>query len=101
LSKDTNDSVTQTKFTPDPSTKEERSLLFDQLRKLIPDGANVSTWGELSPGGPIALDKVGKDWIKVGDRKVKTKTGEPLTIPIYQKPSNVSKAVDENGEPTI
>lgn len=105
LSENTWDSATKEMFTPKPSTKEERALLFDQLRTIIPEGGRVSTWGELSAGGVYGVNKVGKGWNKVGERHVKTKDGDSIVIPIYQKPSidgsNVSEVVDENGEPLI
>lgn len=105
LSENTWDSATKEMFTPKPSTKEERALLFDQLRSIIPEGGRVSTWGELSTGGVYGVDKVGKGWNKVGERRVKTKDGDSIVIPIYQKSfingSNVSKIVDKNGEPLM
>lgn len=88
------------------STKEERTLLFDQLRKAIPEGAMVSTYGNLSQGGINALNRVGKGWEQVSTRKVKDRDGNPIEIPVYKKPGvffdrNISKVVDENGEPLV
>lgn len=68
-----------------PSTSEERAILYQQLINAIPDGARVSTWGELSPGGIYALNKIGKHFIKVDKRQVKDKEGNTIYIPVYQK----------------
>ena len=81
------------------STKEERSILYKQLLNAIPNGAQLSTWGELSEGGIKALNKLGKNLKKVGERQVKDRQGNSISIPIYQKGEEVSKVVDENGEP--
>lgn len=68
-----------------PSTKEEREILYEELRKAIPNGAKVSTWGSVSDGGVYAINKLCKGWRKVGERKVKSKKdGKEITIPIYQ-----------------
>lgn len=84
------------------STKEDRKILFKELVKLIPEGAQVSTWGELSDEGIIGLNNVGRDMTKVGERIVSSKvTGGKITVPIYQKGSGTSKVVDENGEPLV
>src|SRR5574344_814383 len=84
------------------STKEDRKILFKELVKLIPEGAQVSTWGELSDEGIIGLNNVGRDMTKIGERVVSSKvTGGEITIPVYQKGDGISKVVDENGEPTV
>lgn len=86
-----------------PSTYEERKILWEQLLIAIPNGAKVSTWGELSEDGIRAIDKLGRigKFTKVGERRVSKKTtGEKIMIPIWEK-GNVSKVVDENGEPLI
>ena len=68
-----------------PSTKEEREILYEELRKAIPKGAKVSTWGSLSDGGVYALNKLCKGWRKVGERKVTSKNNKKeLIIPVYQ-----------------
>ena len=87
-----------------PSTYEERKILWDQLINLIPRGSMVSTWGELSEDGIYALNKFGKfeQFSKVGERQVsKKKSGDKINVPIWQKNGNISKTVDENGEPLI
>ena len=83
------------------STKEERNILYEQILNALPDGAELSTWGELSEGGIKALNKIGKNLTKVGERDVKDRKGNDLVIPIFQKGSGVSKVVDENGEPLV
>ena len=83
------------------STKEERSILYKQLLNALPNGAQLSTWGELSEGGIKALNKLGKNLKKVGERQVKDRQGNSISIPIYQKGEGVSKVVDENGEPLV
>lgn len=83
------------------STKEERSILYEQILNALPDGAQLSTWGELSQGGVKALEKLGRNLKQVGEREVKDRQGNPLNIPVYQKGEGVSKVVDENGEPLV
>ena len=83
------------------STKEERSILYKQLLNALPNGAQLSTWGELSEGGIKALNKLGKNLKKVGERQVEDRQGNSILIPIYQKGEEVSKVVDENGEPLV
>lgn len=83
------------------STKEERNILYEQILNVLPNGAQLSTWGELSQGGIKALNKLGQNLKKIGERQVKDRQGNNLTIPIYQKGNGVSKVVDENGEPLV
>ena len=83
------------------STKEERSILYKQLLNALPNGAQLSTWGELSEGGIKALNKLGKNLKKVGERQVKDRQGNSISISIYQKGEGISKVVDENGEPLV
>ena len=83
------------------STREERAILYKQLLNALPNGAQLSTWGELSEGGIKALNKLGKNLTKVGERKVKDRKGNSINIPIYQKGEGISKVVDENGEPLV
>lgn len=74
-----------------PTTKEERKILFKELVKLIPEGAKVSTWGSISDEGIKALDNVGRNMIKVGERTITKKTdGSKVNIPIYQKQDTTS-----------
>ena len=84
------------------STKEDRKILFTELVKAIPEGGMVSTWGSLSEDGIRGIDNVGRGMTKVGEREVTLKSdGSTIKIPIYQKGEEVSKVVDENGEPLV
>lgn len=88
--------------TAEASTKEERKILFQQLINAIPNGAKVSTWGSLSEDGVRGLNNVGRNMNKVGEREVSLKSnGSSIKIPIYQKGVDVSKVIDENGEPLV
>ena len=69
-----------------PTTYEERIPLWEALKDAIPEGSYVSTWGNLSNDGVRALSKIGRGWIRAGNRNVHLKSGEPITIPIWQKP---------------
>ena len=74
-----------------PTTKEERKILFKELVKLIPEGAKVSTWGSISDEGIKALNNVGRNMIKIGERTITKKTdGSKVNIPIYQKQDTTS-----------
>lgn len=80
------------------SVKEERDILYKELIKAIPEGAQVSTWGELSTGGINALNKVGNSMIKVGERQVKNREGNDILIPIYQKGTILGDKESDNFE---
>lgn len=67
------------------STKEERALLYDAILKALPEGARLSTWGEVSDGGVKALSRLGDGLKQVGTRKVKNRQGQDLEIPIFLK----------------
>lgn len=83
------------------TTKEERKILFKELVKLIPEGAKVSTWGSISDEGIKAIDNVGRNMIKVGERTITKKTdGSKVNIPIYQKQDTILSPVQENGKIT-
>lgn len=73
-----------------PTTKEERSILFEQVAKVIPEGARISTRGSVSIGGKNAIDRIGQEngWRKaIGEREATSKeTGEKINISIYVKP---------------
>lgn len=66
------------------STKEERKVLFEELVKAIPEGATVSTWGNISDDGIRALNNVGRNMTKVGERVIKDRNGNDVTIPIFK-----------------
>lgn len=69
------------------TTKEQRSILFQQLLNAIPQGAKFSTYGNISEGGLKALEKLGKTSKKIEVRSegVFDREGNPITIDIYQK----------------
>lgn len=69
-----------------PSTKEERQYLYEAVKELLPEGACISTWGDLTPGGFIGLEKLGQDFNRVGQRLGSDKEDNPRYIPIFQKP---------------
>lgn len=78
------------------STKEERAILYEELIKAIPDGATVSTWGSVSEGGVKALNKIGANMTKVGEREVQDREGNPIKIPIYRKGESKEEALSED-----
>lgn len=71
-----------------PSSYEERAILWDQLRKVIPNGAYVSTYGSLTEDGVNAISKLGRGWEQhTEQRQAQMKdTGEQITLPIFIKP---------------
>jgi len=58
-------------------------LLYKYLIDAIPIGAKVSTWGYVSEGGKIALEKVGKGMFIVGTRSVFDRDGKPLNVDVF------------------
>ena len=69
-----------------PLADAEKKSMFKALAWAIPDGANVSTWGELSEGGIHALDRFKEfGFTQTGTRKVKHKNGGDLIIPVLTK----------------
>ena len=72
---------------PNAFTQDEKAILFQALADIIPAGANVSTWGELSKGGIAGLNRFANlGFIKVGEKAATMKgTGESINIPIYNK----------------
>ena len=71
---------------PNAFTKEEKAILFQSVADVIPDGANLSTWGELTKGGIHGLSRFADlGFTKTGERSAKTKTGEDINIPIFTK----------------
>lgn len=67
------------------STAEERVVLYDQLLKAVPDGAYISTWGQLSEGGLKALNKLGANLKQISTRDIQDRQGNPIKIPIFLK----------------
>ena len=71
---------------PNAFTQEEKAILFQAVADIIPDGANLSTWGELTKGGIHGLSRFADlGFIKTGERSAKTKAGEDINIPIFTK----------------
>lgn len=68
------------------STPEQREVLYKNLYAAIPEGAYVSTQGNVSIGGEYALKKLMKNCEVVGERTVGDIVGRPIKINIYQKP---------------
>lgn len=83
---------------PNAFTQEEKAILFQAVADIIPYGANLSTWGELSKGGIHGLNRFANlGFTKTGERAVKTKSGEDINIPIFTKQSNnVSQQKQQN-----
>ena len=71
---------------PNAFTQEEKAILFQAVSDVIPDGANLSTWGELTKGGIHGLNRfTDLGFTKTGERSAKTKAGEDIKIPIFTK----------------
>lgn len=71
---------------PNAFTQEEKDILFQAVADVIPDGANLSTWGELTNGGIHGLSRFADlGFTKTGERLAKTKAGEDINIPIFTK----------------
>lgn len=71
---------------PNAFTQEEKAILFQAVADIIPDGANLSTWGELTKGGIHGLSRFADlGFTKTGERSAKTKAGEDINIPIFTK----------------
>ena len=71
---------------PNAFTQEEKAILFQAVADVIPDGANLSTWGELTKGGIHGLNRFADlGFTKTGERSAKTKAGEDIKIPIFTK----------------
>ena len=76
------------KDNPNAWSKEEKEILFQAVADILPSGAYLSTWGELSKGGIAGLNRFGElGFTESGQREVKTKGGEKsgITIPIWKK----------------
>ena len=74
------------------STPEQRKILYENLYRAIPEGALVSTWGNVSQGGLIALNKLMDEYVGdtkvdnvIGTREVKDREGNIIQIPIFKK----------------
>lgn len=74
------------------STPEQRNILYQNLYDAIPEGAYVSTYGNISEGGLNALNKLmqrftGEDRPEpiISTRQIQDRQGNPIDIPIFQK----------------
>lgn len=83
-----------------PSSYEERSILWDQLRKAIPNGAYVSTYGSLTEDGVRAINKLGRTMETSPEtRLAKMKNSdEQISLPIFIKPGNKNNNAVSNLE---
>lgn len=87
---------------PNAFTQEEKTILFQAVADVIPDGANLSTWGELTKGGIHGLSRFADlGFTKTGERSAKTKAGEDINIPIFTKSSKKYSALQnkQNNNP--
>lgn len=83
-------------------TQEEKAILFQAVADIIPDGANLSTWGELTKGGIHGLNRFADlGFTKTGERPAKTKAGEDIKIPIFTKLTKSQSALQnkQNNNP--
>ena len=86
---------------PNAFTQEEKAILFQAVADIIPDGANLSTWGELTKGGIHGLSRFADlGFTKTGERSAKTKAGEDINIPIFTKlPKSQSTLQNKQNNP--
>lgn len=62
------------KNNPKAFTNQEKDILFKAAAEILPEGAKLSTWGELSKGGIHGLERFRNlGFTQVGTRDVKTK----------------------------
>ena len=81
---------------PNAFTQEEKSILFQAVADVIPDGANLSTWGELTKGGIHGLSRfTDLGFTKTGERSAKTKAGEDINIPIFTKLPKIQSTLQQ------
>ena len=103
--KDTEDNNYSVHFKPTDSknpnafTQEEKTILFQTVADIIPEGANLSTWGELSEGGVHGLNRFSElGFTKTGERDAKMKSGEDIKIPIFTKNSSNTTSMSQHEE---
>ena len=76
-------------FVNNPFTQEEKDALFKAIVDAVPEGSKISTWGSLTKGGVIGLNRLTKYGTEiVGERQASDKDGNNITIPIVQKNSS-------------
>lgn len=86
------------KDNPNAWSKEEKEILFQAVADILPSGAYLSTWGELSKGGIAGLNRFGNlGFTEVERREVKIKGGgdSGITIPVWKK--NETTASEASG----
>lgn len=86
------------KDNPNAWSNEEKEILFQAVADILPSGAYLSTWGELSKGGIAGLNRFGNlGFTEVERREVKTKKGgdSGITIPVWKK--NETTASEASG----
>ena len=85
---------------PNAFTQEEKEILFKAVADVIPEGVNLSTWGELSKGGVHGLNRFSNlGFTKTGERKARMKTGEDISIPVFTKTVGTEPAVENPSLP--
>lgn len=68
-------------------TKKETELLLEGILNIIPEGACVSNYEEISED---LLKGLKKSLNKVGDRLIKNNTGNIISVPVFQKQSSIN-----------
>lgn len=87
---------------PNAFTQEEKAILFKSVADIIPEGANLSTWGELSKGGIHGLNRFSElGFVKTDERSAKMKSGEDIKIPVFTKSSTSTVSTTEEREPQM
>lgn len=82
------------KNNPQAFSQLEKQGLFQAVADAVPEGNNLSTWGELSPGGIAGLNRFRNlGFTQTGTRPIHMKSGELVDIPIYTK-NNTSISPD-------
>jgi hypothetical protein len=68
------------KNNPKAFTDEEKEILFRAIADTIPDGAYVSTYGSLTPGGIAGLERFRKmGFVQISERQVLLKAEDEFT----------------------
>lgn len=65
---------------------EDKDLFYETLKRLLPNGALISTLNDTNSEEIKALEILGKNWVNTGQYKeVTDSNGNSLKVPIYQK----------------